>query len=384
MAYIALTARDNGQLQEKTDREGFTDNPYYRNFLELLSKFIDFTGNAQQFLRRGYNDYRRAQIKKAANVAPETTPEELSRGIGNFLAKAASHRTQVQQSALKLTQAIRDADAVLDPSAQDSHSVTTERLREHASALREQSKNAAEVMQEAESYLKAAVTRSGEGNVLASQITELREQIQQVYEIIGLGLTAEALSHEVNNVLMQLSDRTKVTGRMLRAGGSKDARLFSYLEYVESSVAALRRQMIFLEPTLRYAREKREVLDLSQIAKELQEHPYEFEQIVCISSLNEGVWEPDTLARIFAVYHRIAVRQSIHAHDRVFEVANNLRKLSRVRTGDWGEATPRAVELRRLEWFEDASDLNEQLTPLELGDIFMVESRPASQPSLAK
>ena len=272
LGYIALTARDNGQLQEKTDREGFTDNPYYRNFADLLGKFIEFTGNAQQFLRRGYNDYRRAQLKKAANVAPETTPEELSKSIGTFLAKAASHKTNVQRSALRLTEAIRDADAVFDPNSEDGRSVTPEQLREHAAVLREQSSNAAEVMREAEGYLDAAAGRSSEGVVIASQIAELREQIQQVYEIIGLGLTAEALSHEVNNVLMQLNDRTKVTGRMLRASGSKDARLFSYLEYVESSVAALRRQMIFLEPTLRYAREKREVLDLAQVAKELQQH----------------------------------------------------------------------------------------------------------------
>lgn len=272
LGYIALTARDNGQLQEKTDREGFTDNPYYRNFADLLGKFIEFTGNAQQFLRRGYNDYRRAQLKKAANIPPEATPEELSRGIGIFLSKAASHKMNVQQSALRLTQAIRDADVILDPNSEEGRLASPEHLRAHAAALREQSNNAAEVMREAEVYLDAAAGRSAEGGVIASQIAELREQIQQVYEIIGLGLTAEALSHEVNNVLMQLNDRTKVTGRMLRTSGSKDARLFSYLEYVESSVAALRRQMIFLEPTLRYAREKREVLDLALVAKELQQH----------------------------------------------------------------------------------------------------------------
>jgi hypothetical protein len=110
--------------------------------------------------------------------------------------------------------------------------------------------------------------------------------------------------------------------------------------------------------------------------------PYEFEQIVCVSSLTEGVWEPDTLARIFAVYHKIAVRQSIHAHEKVYEVANNLRKLSSVKTGGWGEDTPRAVELRRLEWFEEAADLNQQLSPIELGDIFEVECRPEKRYSL--
>lgn len=272
LGYIALSARRNSQLQEKTDREGFTDNPYYRNFVELLSKFVEFTGNAQQFLRRGYNDYRREVIKKKANIAIETTPEELSRSIGSFLAKASLHQAAVQKSALRLTQAIRQADSVIDLNVPGSTTQSIEQLRERTMALRNQSSEAAEVMLRAQEYLDVAAGKSTSGDVLASQIAHLREQMQQVYEVIGLGLTAEALSHEVNNVLMQLNERTKATGRMLRNAGSKDARLFAYLEYVESSVAALRRQMIFLDPTLRYVREKREIFDISDIARELQQH----------------------------------------------------------------------------------------------------------------
>lgn len=103
---------------------------------------------------------------------------------------------------------------------------------------------------------------------------------------------------------------------------------------------------------------------------------YEFEQIVCVSSLSEGVWEPDTLARIFAIYHRATVRKAIHANERVYELAAILRTLSRIDTGEWGERTPKAIELRRMEWFDSGDEINDQYSPLELGDIFTVASRP--------
>jgi len=103
---------------------------------------------------------------------------------------------------------------------------------------------------------------------------------------------------------------------------------------------------------------------------------YEFEQIVCVSSLREGVWEPDTLLRVFSAYHKRAVRQATHEDDAVYKLADSLRTLSSVPTGDWGSLTPRAVELRRLEWYEEGSELNRQLSPLEIGDLFQVKTRP--------
>ena len=271
LGYIALSAKENGHLQEKTDREGFTDSPYYRNFLELMTHFVTFSGNAQQFLRRGYLSFRGTRIKAGAQIAPEVTPEQISKDLGLFLSKAATHKSSVQQSALRLTHAVQQADEAI-ACVSDGSDSNLEQLKALAASLREESEQAARVMVDAQSYLEAAVSQSPRGNILASQIADLREQIDQVYEVIGLGLTAEALSHEVNNVLMQLSERTKTASRNLRNAGSKDTRLFTYLEYVESAIAALRRQMIFLEPSLRYAREKREVFSVTDLATELQQH----------------------------------------------------------------------------------------------------------------
>ncbi len=272
LGYIAISARENGQLQEKTDREGFTDNAYYQNFLTLLKEFVDFSADVQEFLRRGYNDFRKAREKKEANVAEEITPEALSLRLGATLGRAGQYRYRVQEAGRKLKDTITEADELLKELGTDGEIPTSGRVTALVGKLRDEASGAAKEVVDAQKYLEEASSMGDAGKVLAGEITELREQIRQVYEVISLGLTAEALSHEINNVISQLSERTTKLSRSLRSSGSKDLKLFTYLEYVESAVAALRRQMAFMEPSLRYAREKREYIDLAEYSKELVQH----------------------------------------------------------------------------------------------------------------
>jgi signal transduction histidine kinase len=273
LGYIAISAKDNDQLQEKTDREGFTDNAYYQNFILLLSHFVDFSAQVQEFLRRGYNDFRKLHEKTAANVSEEATPETLSLRLGATLGRASGFRHKIRDASTKLGHTISQADTLLQSLRREeakipsAHAVATlvEQLRLDAS-------NTARTVVEAEKYLEEAASMGSAGHVLATEIADLRDQIRQVYEVIGLGLTAEALSHEINNVISQLGERTTKLSRSLRAAGNRDTRIFTYLEYVDSAVAALRRQMIFMEPSLRYAREKREKIDLAEYSKELLQH----------------------------------------------------------------------------------------------------------------
>lgn len=273
LGYIAISAKENGQLQEKTDREGFTDNAYYQNFVLLLSQFVDFSAQAQEFLRRGYNAFRKAHEKKAANVAEDTTPETLSLRMGATLSRADVHRFKVKEAGQKLRDTVSDADALLKSLGDQEISLpSVQAVASLVEKLRTEASDTAKTVIEAEKYLEEASSMGNAGKVLASEITDLRDQIRQVYEVIGVGLTAEALSHEINNVVSQLGERTTKLSRSLRLSGNKDVRLFTYLEYVESAVAALRRQMTFMEPSLRYAREKKEQIDMAEYSKELLQH----------------------------------------------------------------------------------------------------------------
>ena len=273
LGFIAISARENGNLQEKTDREGFTDNAYFRNFLALLNEFVRFSADVQQFMRRGYNDYRRTVDRKDAGVPEGVTPETLASDMGATLKQAANLQYAVKDAATRLEKSITNADKLLSEFADADGSVPSiQRIKSIVEELREETAQSARVVIEAQSYLERASKLGTTGAVLTDQIKVLREQIQQVYEIIGLGLTAEALSHEINNVITQLAERTKKMSQILKATGTADRKLFTYFAYVESSIAALRRQMTFLDPTLRYAREKREEIDLNTYYKDLQQH----------------------------------------------------------------------------------------------------------------
>jgi hypothetical protein len=103
---------------------------------------------------------------------------------------------------------------------------------------------------------------------------------------------------------------------------------------------------------------------------------FEFERIICLTSSKEGVWEPDTLLRIFSLFHKKFVRRSLHNDADVYKSADQLRTLTGIPVGEWGGPTEMEIALRRLEWFEEAEDINEQYLPLELGDVFRIESRP--------
>ncbi len=106
---------------------------------------------------------------------------------------------------------------------------------------------------------------------------------------------------------------------------------------------------------------------------------FEFERMVCLTSSTEGVWEPDTLLRIISLFHKKFVRKQLRSNSAVYEYADYLRALSAIPIGEWGGPTEMEVALRQLEWFDQADDLNQMHLPIELGDVFEIESRPGKR-----
>ena len=273
LGYIALSAKDNRQLEETTDREGFKNNAYYWNWSELLNYFVKFSGNAQAFLRRGWIEFRKSSQREAANVPPDAKPEALSSEIKVALSKAARHRVELSQVYMRLRKAVDETKEAFEAIDKvKSGNGDLHRTEQAISELTNLISEAGRVNLEVQNYLAEVARLESVGDVLTTQIETLREQIQQVHEIIGLGLTAEALSHEISNVTSQLAQRNQQLVRHLRSHSIRDVQVTSFTEYVNTSVASLRRQLLFLAPSLRYVREKRETIDMESFVDELFKH----------------------------------------------------------------------------------------------------------------
>ncbi|GHO69769.1 hypothetical protein KSC_086610 [Ktedonobacter sp. SOSP1-52] len=99
---------------------------------------------------------------------------------------------------------------------------------------------------------------------------------------------------------------------------------------------------------------------------------YDFEHIIFQTSLLEGVWEPDTLFRLFGLYQRSIARELARSKDELHEIAADIRPISTVSTHSTEAPKHRSWEVQRLEIYEDETYINYLHMPVELGDIFDV------------
>lgn len=99
---------------------------------------------------------------------------------------------------------------------------------------------------------------------------------------------------------------------------------------------------------------------------------YDYEQIVFRTSRIEGVWEPDTLARIFNVFHRKAARGQMKANQEIDKLAHEIRTLSltSLPIEDSWRNNDEAWKIQHSEMYDEAVELCEHHLPIDLGDIF--------------
>lgn len=273
LGYIALSARDNMELEETTDREGFKDSPYFRNFYGLLDEFKAFTTTAHDFFGRSWSDFRKIRNEALAQVDSRKTVEDISQVIKKGLAESPQHQKSLDLFKTRLGASASASKAVVSrlKSAKEITPELREKLTEALSDLEPLLAESQVVIDRLSAYLEEVNSLRGMGQVLEDRVDGLRRQMDEMYETVALGLTAEALSHEVYNVADQLAKRAKSVQTTLRKKGINDRPVVAFIEYVQSSVMALRKQMSFLSPSLRYVREQRHDIEIGEFTAELVE-----------------------------------------------------------------------------------------------------------------
>ena len=99
----------------------------------------------------------------------------------------------------------------------------------------------------------------------------------------------------------------------------------------------------------------------------------QFEQMVFQSALDEGIWEADTLFRIWGIYQRKIARERSRTRGTLLDLTNAIRKVICIPTPC--EVPPsKAWEIRQKEMYEDGDYLATCHMPLEDGDVFRKDS----------
>jgi len=277
LGFIDISASDNAQLIETTDREGFAATPHYRNFYELLQRWLLFTVQFQTSIRRAYNDYRAEHRAAEADVDPGATTEVLLERIDERRTRtivATQQRLKVlrQESSANAQRHQRVRDELDGEQASIFSSTTSPAVIGDLADLQEADRRTSETVDEVENLVKSLEDERALTDILREQDQQQRERLALTWEAVSLGLTAEALSHEIAHIADGLSTRTAQLRRYAAEQLPSDRRVASYLHHVETSVAGLRRQLAHLNPSLRYMRERREKFAVSAFCEEMADY----------------------------------------------------------------------------------------------------------------
>lgn len=277
LGYIALSARDNINLEETTDREGFKINSYYNNFYKILEEFIRFTEDGQQFLRRSWLKFRKKHQEKVAKIkGPTNTPESLSKKVKESVGKSKAFKSSLEevQKILSKKSGMAKKTIALISGRPSVKTGDVKLLTNLVQELEEAIKDAQDELTRLKSYLDEVGEISHLETLIENHIKKIKEQLEEVYETISLGLTAEALSHEIYNVIDHLEKMADKVNTYINKQSQKDSKIVSFVEYVRTSANALRKQLAHLAPSLRYVREKKERIDVALFCHDIADDYY--------------------------------------------------------------------------------------------------------------
>ncbi len=223
IGYVDLTVDGNPKLVEATDREAFVASPHLTNFERLFQQFADWADSTQAILRRQFKVFGGTLLSD--DPSRPVTPDEALRDLEDKNRKKGKARDAVSAAQERASSPVLGADPDL-----------------------------ADALDEISNYLDDVDSSEAALAALRLELASLRDQLVLAHEAVAVGLSAEALAHEV----VSIADRLAREARTIRKKGTWSERETRHLtDVVEAGARTLSKQASYLSPTLRFRREDR-------------------------------------------------------------------------------------------------------------------------------
>ena len=268
IGFVALSAKENYNLKEKTDREGFMDTPYSKNFFLLMNQVVNIINGLLEKTRRSYNDYKKFSAQQAGEITDIKDSykrlQQTSDRSRRVQAEAYQLTPTLARVAQSVRQVIKKVEHTKPSNAQDAEQ------RKLMLEIDHSLQRAMDILTKVDSILDVAKKIEHDVAYIRPRVEDLETQLGEFAELAGLGLTAEALSHEISNIVDRLLEQTNNISRKIRGKEMIDTSpVFVYVEYVKSAIQSFRKQLSHLAPSLRYVRESKEAFDINDYFTEI-------------------------------------------------------------------------------------------------------------------
>ncbi|MDR6563612.1 MULTISPECIES: sensor histidine kinase [unclassified Arcicella] len=261
IGYISISNKDNLSLTEKTDREGFVESPYSQNFFLITKKFVSEINLVLERAKRALNTYKSVLADSKGTFQGSTT--KAIEGVNAVAEQSKNTLPIIEELQTDLSSISKEVKQNIDSPLFNNQNTTSADLKV-VSFLHK----AENTLMQVEKAIKSSAELDNNADFIAPQINLLKRQLHDFSELAGLGLTAEAWSHEILNMLERISSQTNDIEKRLKMLKNIDSVIYIYIEYVKSFVQNLRIQVNHFSPSLRYNREKKQEIKLSEFIDE--------------------------------------------------------------------------------------------------------------------
>lgn len=252
---VYLTGLANSALKETTNREGFVEDEYFHTFKSILVDSIKRLNRN----RKKINDAMRQYV--AASIAFSGTP---SPDVLNY----KSTIEQIRKELHTVDASISRKSVHIDDALREYK--TTQKLVAEAPFVPPETISK---MDEIYGYIKAAAddyqTLLDERDNIDRKLDainldfeKMSERIQDLFELAGLGLSVEMFTHEFETSIRNVRQKNQqvIADRNSQTVDS----LVRHINYVTYSLDALRKQMSYFNPGLKFVRAEKQTFSFRE------------------------------------------------------------------------------------------------------------------------
>ncbi len=252
---VYLTGLANSALKETTNREGFVEDEFFRAFKSILETSVKRINRSRKKLNDFMKKYVIDSIAFSGNPSPdilnykptiEQIREEL-RTIDPMIVGKSTHIGAALADYKTAQKMIEDVPFV---------------PAETVSKMDEVYRNMQAASEDYQLLLSERDTISKKLDAINLDFEKMSERIQDLFELAGLGLSVEMFTHEFDSSIrsVRLKNQQVIANK---ANQTIDS-LVRHINYVTFSLDALRKQMSYFNPGLKFVRAEKQIFAIRE------------------------------------------------------------------------------------------------------------------------
>ena len=278
---VYLTGINNSKLRETTNREGFIEDEYYSAFWHILNGSIKRINRNRKKLNDLMKDY---VTKSLAQTGTKSTDVLNYKPVIQQIKEQLSTSRTTASDSLAQIETVKDACISIKASVEKSPFVDSSTLKQVDELYRNidsLSVDYSRLLQERDLLEKRV-------DAISIDFEKMSERIQDLFELAGLGLSVELFSHEFESSVRSIRNKNQ---QILASNEHQTVEsLCRHISYVSYSLDALRKQMSYFNPGLKYVRAEKQIFSI----KEFIESHQAFYSDRCNSKAIEFICAVDT------------------------------------------------------------------------------------------